>query len=84
MRKAVPGVRIAYTDEREIQRALDGGALVLVVPTVDTVAEARQVVRVGLLPAVRQAQPGRRPGVRAGMWAAFPAATATRSTTTSS
>ena len=38
--KAVPGVRIAYTDEREIQHALDAGALVLVVPTVDTVAEA--------------------------------------------
>src|SRR5262249_669390 len=34
--KAVPGVRIAYTDEREIQHALDAGALVVVVPTVDT------------------------------------------------
>jgi len=42
--KAVPGVRIAYTDEREIQHALDAGALVLVVPTVDTVEEAREVV----------------------------------------
>jgi 2-keto-3-deoxy-L-rhamnonate aldolase RhmA len=40
--KAVPGTRIAYTDERDIQRALDGGALVLVIPTVDTVAEAIQ------------------------------------------
>src|ERR1700755_799153 len=40
--KAVPGVRVAYTDEREIQHALDGGALVLVVPTVDTVAEGIQ------------------------------------------
>jgi len=38
--KAVPGVRIAYTDEREIQHALDAGALVLVVPTVDTLEEA--------------------------------------------
>src|SRR6185295_112561 len=38
--RAVPGVRVAYTDEREIQHALDSGALVLVVPTVDTVAEA--------------------------------------------
>ena len=38
--KAVPGVRVAYTDEREIQHALDAGALVLVVPTVDTVDEA--------------------------------------------
>ena len=40
--KAVPGARVAYTDEREIQHALDGGALVLVVPTVDTVEEAIQ------------------------------------------
>jgi 2-keto-3-deoxy-L-rhamnonate aldolase RhmA len=40
--KAVPGVRIAATDEREIQHALDAGALVVVVPTVDTVAEAIQ------------------------------------------
>ena len=44
-RRAVPGVRIAYTDEREIQHALDGGAMVLVVPTVDTVEEAREVVQ---------------------------------------
>ena len=38
--KAVPGVRVAYTDEREIQHALDAGALVVVVPTVDTEEEA--------------------------------------------
>ncbi len=38
--KAVPGVRVAYTDEREIQHALDAGALVLVIPTIDTVEEA--------------------------------------------
>jgi 2-keto-3-deoxy-L-rhamnonate aldolase RhmA len=38
--KAVPGVRVAYTDEREIQHALDAGALVIIVPTVDSVAEA--------------------------------------------
>jgi 2-keto-3-deoxy-L-rhamnonate aldolase RhmA len=38
--KAVPGARVAYTDEREIAHALDAGALVVVVPTVDTVAEA--------------------------------------------
>jgi 2-keto-3-deoxy-L-rhamnonate aldolase RhmA len=37
---AVPGVRVASTDEREIQHALDAGALVVVVPTVDSVAEA--------------------------------------------
>jgi 2-keto-3-deoxy-L-rhamnonate aldolase RhmA len=36
----VPGARVAYADEREIQHALDAGALVVVVPTVDTVEEA--------------------------------------------
>ncbi|PWU03482.1 MAG: hypothetical protein C5B51_18870 [Terriglobia bacterium] len=39
--KAVPGVRVAYADEREIQHATDAGALVVVVPTVDTVEEAK-------------------------------------------
>lgn len=38
--KAVPGVRVPYTDEFQIQHALDAGALVIVVPTVDTVEEA--------------------------------------------
>jgi len=38
--KAVPGVRVAYTDEREEQHALDAGALVLVVPTVRSYQEA--------------------------------------------
>jgi 2-keto-3-deoxy-L-rhamnonate aldolase RhmA len=37
--KAVPGVRVAYTDEREIQHAMDLGALVIVIPTVRTVEE---------------------------------------------
>ncbi len=37
--KAVPGVRVAYTDEREIQHAMDLGALVIVVPTVRSVEE---------------------------------------------
>jgi 2-keto-3-deoxy-L-rhamnonate aldolase RhmA len=37
--KAVPGVRVAYTDEREIQHAMDLGALVIVIPTVRSVEE---------------------------------------------
>ena len=37
--KAVPGVRVAYTDEREIQHAMDLGALVIVVPTIRSLAE---------------------------------------------
>ena len=39
--KAVPGVRIAYADEREIQHAMDAGALVVVIPTVRTVEEGK-------------------------------------------
>jgi len=38
--KAVPGVRVAYTDEREEQHAMDAGALVLIVPTVRSYEEA--------------------------------------------
>jgi 2-keto-3-deoxy-L-rhamnonate aldolase RhmA len=39
--KAVPGVRVAFADEREIQHAMDAGALVIVIPTVRTVEEGR-------------------------------------------
>ena len=41
---AAPGARIAYADEREIQHATDMGALVIVVPTVDSVEEAQEAV----------------------------------------
>jgi len=49
-RKAIPGVRVAYTNEQEIQHALDGGAMVLVVPTVDTEEEAEEVVQWAYFP----------------------------------
>jgi 2-keto-3-deoxy-L-rhamnonate aldolase RhmA len=38
--KAVPGVRVSYADEREIQLATDSGALVVVVPTIRNYEEA--------------------------------------------
>jgi 2-keto-3-deoxy-L-rhamnonate aldolase RhmA len=41
---AVPGARVAYADEREIQHATDTGALVVVVPTIDTVEEAQEAI----------------------------------------
>jgi len=37
--KAVPGVRVAFANEREIQHAMDAGALVIIIPTVRTVEE---------------------------------------------
>jgi 2-keto-3-deoxy-L-rhamnonate aldolase RhmA len=40
----VPGVRVAYADEREIQHAADMGAAVIVVPTVDSVEEAQAAI----------------------------------------
>ena len=82
--KAVPGVRVAYADEREIQHATDAGALVIVVPTVDTVEEAIAARDWTYFPPLGKRSHGRRPGVRSRRCgAAFPAAIATRSTTTS-
>jgi 2-keto-3-deoxy-L-rhamnonate aldolase RhmA len=70
--KAVPGVRIAYTDEREIQHALDAGALVLVVPTVDTEAEARQVVDWAYFPPMGRRSNGGGQAFDAGMYGGVP------------
>lgn len=41
---AAPGTRIALENEKEIQIATDMGALVVVVPTVDTVEEAQRAI----------------------------------------
>ena len=70
--KAVPGARIAYTDEREIQRALDGGALVLVVPTVDTVEEARQAVDWAYFPPLGKRSQGGGAAFAPEMWGNVP------------
>ena len=70
--KAVPGARIAYTDEREIQRALDGGALVLVVPTVDTVEEARQAVDWAYFPPLGKRSQGGGAAFAPEMWGSVP------------
>ena len=70
--KAVPGVRIAYTDEQEIQHALDSGALVLVVPTVDTAEEAREVVKWSLFPPMGSRSQGGGPAFDPAMWGSVP------------
>lgn len=70
--KAVPGVRVAYTDEREIQHALDAGALVLVVPTVDTVEEAREVVNWAYFPPLGRRSNGGGQAFDPGMWGGVP------------
>jgi 2-keto-3-deoxy-L-rhamnonate aldolase RhmA len=70
--KAVPGVRVSYTDEREIQHALDGGALVLIVPTVDTVAEAREAVNWAYFPPLGKRSLGGGNAFDPNMWGSVP------------
>ena len=70
--KAVPGVRVAYTDEREIQHALDAGALVIVVPTVDTVEEAVAARNWTFFPPLGRRSNGGGQAFDAGMWGGVP------------
>jgi 2-keto-3-deoxy-L-rhamnonate aldolase RhmA len=71
--KAVPGVRVAKTDEREIQRALDAGALVLIVPTVDSVAEAVEARNWAFFPPLgRRSNAVTVPATDPAMWGAVP------------
>lgn len=70
--KAVPGARVSYTDEREIQHALDGGALVLIVPTVDTAAEAREAVNWAYFPPLGRRSMGAGNAQDPAMWGSVP------------
>jgi 2-keto-3-deoxy-L-rhamnonate aldolase RhmA len=70
--RAVPGVRVAYTDEREIQHALDAGALVIVVPTVDTLAEAIEARNWAYFPPLGKRSNGGGQAFDASMWGGVP------------
>jgi len=70
--KAVPGVRVAYTDEREIQHALDAGALVVVVPTVDTLAEAIEARNWAYFPPLGRRSNGGGQAFDGTMWGGVP------------
>jgi 2-keto-3-deoxy-L-rhamnonate aldolase RhmA len=70
--KAVPGVRVAYADEREIQHATDAGALVIVVPTVDTVEEARAAVDWTYFPPLGKRSQGGGQAFDPAMWGGVP------------
>ncbi|HXB70494.1 MAG TPA: aldolase/citrate lyase family protein [Candidatus Acidoferrales bacterium] len=70
--KAVPGVRVAYTDEREIQHAADAGALVIVVPTVDTVEEATAARDWTYFPPLGKRSQGGGQAFDAAMWGGVP------------
>jgi 2-keto-3-deoxy-L-rhamnonate aldolase RhmA len=70
--RAVPGARVAYADEREIQRATDAGALVIIVPTVDTVEEAIEARNWTYFPPLGRRSQGGGQGFEGGMWGGVP------------
>jgi 2-keto-3-deoxy-L-rhamnonate aldolase RhmA len=70
--RAVPGVRVAYTDEREIQHAMDAGALVLVVPTIDSVEEAIEARNWAYFPPLGRRSQGGGAAFSAEMWGGVP------------
>src|SRR5882672_9040806 len=81
--KAVPGVRVPYADEFQIQHALDAGALVVVVPTVDTVEEAMAARDWTYFPPLGKRSLGGGFAFDPNMWGTCPAATGTPLTITS-
>ncbi len=69
---AVPGVRIAKADEREIQHAEDSGALVIVVPTVRSYEEAVRIRDWAFFPPLGDRSAGGGPGTGPAMWGDVP------------
>lgn len=69
---AVPGVRVATGEEREIQHALDAGALVIAVPTIDTVEEAIAARNWTYFPPLGRRSAGGGQAFEAGMWGRVP------------
>jgi 2-keto-3-deoxy-L-rhamnonate aldolase RhmA len=69
---AVPGVRVAGAEEREIQHALDAGALVVAVPTIDTVEEAIEARNWTYFPPLGRRSAGGGQAFEASMWGRVP------------
>jgi 2-keto-3-deoxy-L-rhamnonate aldolase RhmA len=70
--KAVPGVRVAYTDEREIQHAMDAGALVIVIPTVRSVEEGKAARDWTMFPPLGKRSQGGGQAFDPDMWGSVP------------
>ncbi|MEO8048894.1 MAG: aldolase/citrate lyase family protein [Acidobacteriota bacterium] len=70
--KAVPGARVAYANEREIQHATDAGALVIVVPTVRSVQEAIEARNWTYFPPLGKRSQGGGTGFSPDMWGNVP------------
>ena len=70
--KAVPGARVAFANEREIQHATDAGALVVVVPTVRSEAEAIEARDWTFFPPLGKRSLGGGTGFAPEMWGSVP------------
>jgi 2-keto-3-deoxy-L-rhamnonate aldolase RhmA len=70
--KAVPGVRVAFANEREIQHAMDAGALVIIIPTVRTVEEGREGRDWVYFPPLGKRSQGGGPASSADFWGGVP------------
>jgi 2-keto-3-deoxy-L-rhamnonate aldolase RhmA len=70
--RAVPGTRVAYTDEREEQHALDAGALVLVVPTVRNVQQGQLAANWAFFPPLGHRSNGGGQAFAANFWGGVP------------
>src|ERR1700678_2584052 len=70
--KAVPGVRVAYTDEREIQHAMDLGALVIVIPTVRSFEEGKRARDWTMFPPLGKRSQGGGQAFDPDMWGSVP------------
>ena len=69
---AVPGVRIPYESEENVQKPTDMGALVIVVPTVDTVEEAARAVGWTYFPPLGRRSNGGGQAFGGAMWGQVP------------
>jgi 2-keto-3-deoxy-L-rhamnonate aldolase RhmA len=69
---AVPGVRVSGAIEGEIQHAMDAGALVIAVPTIDTVEEAILARDLTYFPPLGKRSAGGGQAFEAAMWGSVP------------
>jgi 2-keto-3-deoxy-L-rhamnonate aldolase RhmA len=70
--KAVPGVRVPNANEFDEQHALDDGALVLVIPTVRSVAEAKEAAKWAFFPPLGGRSNGGGPAFTPAFWGNVP------------
>jgi 2-keto-3-deoxy-L-rhamnonate aldolase RhmA len=70
--KAVPGVRVPNANEFDEQHALDDGALVLVIPTVRSEAEAKEAAKWAFFPPLGGRSNGGGPAFTPAFWGSVP------------